>query len=137
MTQTKSFVIGTLASLLMIGGALSLTLPVQAQFSPGDPTGALEETVDDTSLTGGDEDSQIFNIIGRIINIVLGLLGIVFFIYVVWAGFIWMTASGDTTKVKKATDMLTQGTIGLVIILAAYAISNFAVAQLLTATQAA
>ena len=33
-----------------------------------------------------------------------------------------MTATGDATKVTKATQMLIQGTIGLVIILAAYAI---------------
>lgn len=137
MTQTKSFLVGIVASLMMVFGAIALTVPVYAAFTPGAPTGALEEAVNDTTLAGGNANSQIFNIIGRLINIALGLLGIVFFIYVVWAGFIWMTAGGDETKVKKATQMLIQGTIGLVIILAAYAISNFAVSQLLTATQAA
>lgn len=137
MTKTQSFLVGAFASLMVVFGAVALTAPTYAAFTPGAPTGALSEAVDNTSLVGGTADTQLFNIIGRIINILLGLLGIVFFIYVLWAGFIWMTAGGDPTKVKKATDMLIQGTIGLVIILAAYAISNFAVNQLLTATQAA
>lgn len=136
MTQTKSFLVGIVALLMMVFGAIALTVPAYAQFEAGSPTGALDAAVDDTSLAPGDADSQIFNIIGRLINIALGLLGIVFFIYIVWAGFIWMTAGGDETKTKKATQMITQGTIGLVIILAAYAISSFAVSQLLTATQA-
>lgn len=137
MTQAKSFLVGAVASFMMIFGAVALMTPAYAAFQAGNPTGALTEAVDNTSLAVGTSDTQVFNIIGRIINIVLGLLGIVFFIYVVWAGFIWMTAGGDATKVTKATQMLIQGTIGLVIIWAAYAISNFAVSQLLTATQAA
>lgn len=129
--------VGIAASLMLVVGALALTVPAYAVFEAGNPTGALDEAIDDTEFDTGDADTQVFNIIGRIINIVLGLLGIVFFIYVVWAGFIWMTATGDATKVTKATQMLIQGTIGLVIILAAYAISNFAVSQLLSTTQVA
>ncbi len=124
-----------LASLFMITGALAIVMPAQAQFDADNPAAALETAVEETSLATGDADTQVFTIIGRIINIVLGLLGIIFFVYVVWAGFIWMTAGGEAGKIEKAQKMLVQGTIGLVIMLAAYAISNFAVSNLLTATQ--
>lgn len=139
MTKTQSFLVSAFACVMMIFGAVALTAPAFAQFEAGDPSGALDSAIGggNTAYATGDADTQVFNIIGRIINILLGLLGIVFFIYVLWAGFIWMTAQGEPTKVKKATDMLIQGTIGLLIILAAYAISNFAVSQLLTATTAA
>ncbi len=135
MTKTRNFIIATLASLLMITGAVAITMPVDAQFDPNNPAAALDTAVGETSLTTGDADTQVFQIIGDIINIVLGLLGIIFFIYVVWAGFIWMTAGGEAGKIEKAQKMLVQGTIGLVIMLAAYAISNFAVSNLLDATK--
>lgn len=131
--------VGIVASLMMVFGAIALTAPVYAAFTPGNPSTTLDTAIGsgNTAYTTGDADTQVFNIIGRIINILLGLLGIVFFVYVLWAGYIWMTAGGDTTKVTKATQMLTQGAIGVIIILAAYAISNFAISQLLTATTAA
>lgn len=138
MTRTQSFLVSIVASLMMIFGVAALGTPTYAAFTSGDPSTTLDAAIGsgNTAYATGDADTQVFNIIGRIINILLGLLGIVFFIYVLWAGFIWMTAQGEPTKVKKATDMLIQGTIGLLIILAAYAISNFAVSQLLTATTA-
>jgi hypothetical protein len=135
MTKTRNFIIAMLASVFMITGALAMTIPAQAQFAPGNPSAALDKSVGETGLVTGDADTQLFQIIGDIINIVLGLLGIIFFIYVVWAGFIWMTAGGEAGKIEKAQKMLVQGTIGLVIMLAAYAISNFAVSNLLDATK--
>lgn len=63
-------------------------------------------------------------IIGQMISVVLGLVGFVFFIYVLWAGFLWMTAQGNAEQVQKATGMIKNGIIGFIIIVAAYAIST-------------
>ena len=73
-------------------------------------------------------------LIGSIINVALGLLGIIFVVLIVVAGFIYMTAAGDTDKVKKATGIIRTGVIGLIITVAAYAISSFVVSALVTAT---
>ena len=43
----------------------------------------------------------------------------------IYAGIIWMTASGSEEKVSKAKEMLTESIIGIIIVLAAYAISYF------------
>ena len=45
-----------------------------------------------------------------------------------------MTASGDEGKVKKARELITQAIIGLIVIVAAYAISNFVLASLVNVT---
>lgn len=37
----------------------------------------------------------------------------------------WMTAGGDEQKVTKAKDLITQAVIGLIVVLAAYAITAF------------
>lgn len=74
-------------------------------------------------------------IVGSIINIVLGFLGIVFLVLMLYAGFQWMTAGGDEKKVDKARTMITQAIIGLVVIVAAFSISSFVLSSLVNVTQ--
>ena len=66
-------------------------------------------------------------IIGLVIKVFLGFLGVVFLGLTIYAGFLWMTASGDPEKVKKAKGIIQMAIIGLVIIIAAYAITDFVV----------
>lgn len=62
---------------------------------------------------------------GVIVNVALSLVGILFFALMLYAGVTWMKAMGSSEDVSKAKDMITQAIIGLVIVMAAYAISNF------------
>lgn len=66
----------------------------------------------------------------KIINIVLGILAIIFFALVLFAGFKYMTAGGNEDRAKEAISYITNATIGLVIILAAWAISYFLLVRL-------
>ncbi|OGL64426.1 hypothetical protein A3B21_05045 [Candidatus Uhrbacteria bacterium RIFCSPLOWO2_01_FULL_47_24] len=72
--------------------------------------------------------------IASIINVALGLLGIVAVVIILAGGFTWMTAAGNEEKVDKAKKMIFAGIIGLAIILSAYAISRFVIESLVTAT---
>lgn len=66
-------------------------------------------------------------LIGNIIAVLLSVLGIIFVILVVYAGFLYLTAAGEDAKVKKAKTLLTQSVLGLIIIVAAYAIAAFVI----------
>lgn len=79
------------------------------------------------------DDQPLTTVIGSIIEIVLGLLGIVFVVLIVYAGFLWMTAGGGAEQVKKAKGILTNAIIGLIITIAAYAISAYVIEAILTA----
>ncbi|MBI5794434.1 hypothetical protein HZA87_05160 [Candidatus Uhrbacteria bacterium] len=72
-------------------------------------------------------------LIGNLINVLLSVLGIIFVVLVVYAGFLYLTAAGEDEKVKKAKHLLTQSVIGLVIIIAAYAIATYVIDALSTA----
>ncbi|MBT3249689.1 MAG: hypothetical protein HN846_03375 [Candidatus Pacebacteria bacterium] len=51
------------------------------------------------------------------------LVAVVYFLFVfLTAAFSWMSAGGDASKVQKARDSMTNGLIGLVILVAAYSI---------------
>ncbi len=63
--------------------------------------------------------------IARIISYFLGLLGLVVLVLILYAGFTWMTAGGNEEKVTSAKRTLTNSVIGLVIIISAFAITQF------------
>ncbi len=80
----------------------------------------------------GTTQAELPVIIGRIINVILGFLGIILLFYVLYAGFKWMTAGGNPKQVDEARDMIKNAVIGMVIIVAGFAISNFVIKQLST-----
>ncbi len=60
----------------------------------------------------------------NIINIVLGFIGLIFLIMVIYSGIQWMTSGGNEEKIAGAKKRLINSAIGVVIILCAYIISN-------------
>ncbi|MFA6410026.1 MAG: hypothetical protein WCW26_00410 [Candidatus Buchananbacteria bacterium] len=80
------------------------------------------------------DDKTFARTIAEIIKIVLGFLGVIFLVLIIYAGMLWMTSAGNDEKVKTAKDIIIAATIGLAIVLAAYAITFFVVDNLLKAT---
>ena len=106
---------------------LVVALPVLAQTS--------DENLELLRTSTGFGNVELVPLIGAIINIILGFLGVVAVLIVLYGGFIWMTAMGDETKTKKSKDLIFAGIIGLVIIFAAFAIASFVLSSLGTATE--
>ena len=89
--------------------------------------------IDEIGTSAGVNTSQTLpQIIGTTISILLGVLGIVFVVLVVYAGFLYLTANGAEDNTKKAKKLLTQAIIGLIIIVSAYAISSYVIGALTT-----
>ena len=63
--------------------------------------------------------------VGGIIAAILGMLGTVFLVLTIYAGVLWMTASGEEAKIEKAKEILKAAIIGLAIVLSAYTITYF------------
>lgn len=59
-------------------------------------------------------------LIGKIINVVLGVVGSLALLMFVYGGLTWMTSSGSQEKVKKGRDIIVWSAIGLAIIFASY-----------------
>lgn len=79
------------------------------------------------SAAGFGEPKSIPEIIGSLIAAFLSLLGIIFLVLIIYGGFLWMTSGGNEAKVLKAKKVLTQATIGLIIIVSAYSITYFVI----------
>jgi cytochrome bd-type quinol oxidase subunit 2 len=63
---------------------------------------------------------------GILIKAFLGFLGVIFLLLMIYAGYTWMMARGNEAEVDKAKKMIESAIIGLVVVLAAYAITLFA-----------
>lgn len=92
-------------------------VPVLAQvgLQPGD-TPAL--------LQGGPTDVR--DLIQTILNYLLGFLGLISVIMIIYAGFLYVTSATNEENVGKAKNIILYAIVGIVIILASAAIVNFA-----------
>ncbi len=70
----------------------------------------------------------------RNITLVLSFVGVIFVILIIYAGIVWMTASGNEEKVTSAKKIMTDSIIGLIIVVAAYAITYFVLEFILDIT---
>lgn len=73
----------------------------------------------------GLSQNSIGTIAAVIIQAFLSLLGIIFIVLIIIAGFKWMTAAGNEEQIKKSQATLKTAIIGLIIVLGAYAITYF------------
>ena len=71
-------------------------------------------------------------LIGSIIKWVLGFMGVVLAIMIIYGGILWMSAGGNTEQISKARNTIINGIIGLVIVFAAYSIARFVIEGLQT-----
>lgn len=97
-------------------------------FGGGNVTG--ENFAGTAGLSAGDLPTTI----ASLIRVILGMLGIVAVIIILIGGFKWMTSGGNDDKVKSARKVMTSGIIGLVIVLSAFAIAQFVLSSIITAT---
>ncbi len=72
-------------------------------------------------------------IVGNIIYGILTVVGIIFTVLTLYAGFLWMTAAGNEETIKKAKKLISNSIIGLIIVLAAYSISFFVISKIISA----
>jgi hypothetical protein len=98
-------------------------LPGSVEPPPGDVQSGCKNPpcLEDPLNAGGD----VAGLIGKIIKTVLGIVGSIALVMFIYGGFMWMTAGGNTDRIKKGRDVLTWATIGLIIIFTSYAILTF------------
>ncbi len=104
---------------------------VSAQSTDNDPFRLQESEFANTVNLGR---LDLLTIIANGIQIFLGILGIIVILIFLYAGWLWMTSQGDEEKIGMAKKMMLNATIGLGIILASFAITEFIVRQLTKAT---
>jgi hypothetical protein len=115
--------------------AMALVPAIAVKAAPtGTPTVNSESLGIDYGKGTGLGSRDVRATVASIINVAIGLLGIVAVVIVLIGGFTWMTAGGNEEKVATAKKWIFSGIIGLAIILSAYALASWVIEQLVKAT---
>lgn len=79
-------------------------------------------------LPGNEIDTPI-TIIIKIINLALTFLGLIFIVLILYGGFTYMTAAGDSKKTEKAIGIMRDSVIGVAIIFISYGLVNYVIEE--------
>ena len=86
----------------------------------------LDRTAEQAGFdTKTNPNDRLNSLISSAISTILGLMGVLLLVMFIWGGYEWMSAGGDSKKVTNAKDRIRNATIGLAIVLGAYALSSF------------
>jgi hypothetical protein len=120
--------------MLLLSGALIGVLPFEALAVT--PQEGLNATANNafggTIPLANINKASLPSIIGGVVNFVLTFVGALFFGLIVWGGLLWMTARGNDKQIGDAQKIMKNAAYGLVIVMAAYAITAFVIAILTT-----
>jgi len=108
----------TLSALALLSVGLFGAVPALAQVDPV----AFKQFAQEAGFAAG---ASVPVMIARIIRTVIGLVGIIAVAMIIYAGFLFMTSGGNTTRVSAAKKMMGHAILGLVIVLSSYAIVQF------------
>lgn len=92
------------------------------------PQSAMAGVFDGFTKAGeGIFQTYIETVVGKIIFNLLGMLGVAFLALIAYGAVLWMTAQGDEKKISSARGYLFHSILGLILVLASYAITKFVV----------
>lgn len=99
---------------------------VAGVVGPSTPVFAQDYGLSKTAKSAGlQSDVDLPTLVGNILGTALSLISVLFFALILYAGFLWMTSRGNADQENKAKETLFGAAIGIIIILAAYAITSF------------
>lgn len=104
-----------------------LTLSMIALPTTAYAAGNLRNALGNLGSAGkqaGTEETDVAAVFGTAINAALTMVGLIFLVLMVYAGYLWMTARGEEDQIKKARDIILAAIIGLIIVMSAYAITT-------------
>ncbi|USN53265.1 MAG: Ig-like domain-containing protein [Candidatus Nomurabacteria bacterium] len=121
----KRLLLGIITGVIFTGGIL---LALSVAFHPA-PAAAQSTafTIENIGSSIGLGTADLKDVIINIIRWALGIMALVAVVFVIYGGYIWMTAGGNADKVDKAKQIIISAAVGLVIILISWAIVTFVI----------
>ena len=108
--------------LTMVFAVASCGVPVMAVSSVLCDQLTSEE---DKAAAGCGSQKGAGEVAQAVINVVLGIVGVVAVVMMIYGGYVFLTSTGDASRVKKGQDAIKYGLIGLIVAILAYAIVAF------------
>lgn len=118
--------------LSLVGMSLFLVAPAQAvsgQLQEQIQSGLADSAKDTFDTTGdGTNDGEIALsiVFEQALQIAIGVLGLAAVVLIVYAGYLWMAAGGNSGQIDTAKKIIARVVIGMIVVALAYGIIAFA-----------
>lgn len=114
------------AGVLITGSMMAVPVFADSTTSSTNSVGKTVELNDYIKTDNpGNKDKNLIGIVNTIINLAIGLIGLVAVVMMIIGGFQYTMSQGEAGKVKKAKDTIMYGIIGLVVAILSFAIVKF------------
>jgi len=121
-SNKRRIVFTTLVVGFLVLATLSLSGATQAQ--------TLDEGLVEIQEITEYSSQDLIVTIGKIIQVVLGFVGLIALILFIYAGIVWMTSAGDPQKIELAKKIMIAVAIGMLITMSAFAITTFVIKKI-------
>lgn len=124
----KKLLVALAVSVMGVFGLMGVESVFAAGTCP-DGTTPYEHSVAECSIptTPGGTSDNLMESVNKIINVVIGLVGLVAVAVMIIGGIYFLLSQGDSAKITRARNTILYGVVGLVIALLSFAIVNFVI----------
>lgn len=123
----KKKILSIATAVLMLFGAAG-TVAIAGGNGEVDAAG-IDQMTDYVGNSNEGNETQLLDVVKVIINVIIGVVGLIAVAMIVIGGIGFATSQGDPQKTKKAKDTILYGVIGLVVALLAFAVVNFVLTE--------
>ena len=109
--------------LVLAAGQLSVFQTAGAAENINETIGDQMDDLEQIGLPG--EADNPLDWVVFLVRAVLGFMGLVFLVLIIYAGIKWMTSGGNSTTIEDAKKIITNAVIGLAIVAFSFAITQF------------
>lgn len=123
-----------LVALAVMAGLVGVAIPSGEAMAVTCPPGTLRgdgegdktaNSIAECNISAEHSNENLMKTVNDIINVVLGVLGVVAVGVIIVGAISFITSQGDSAKVTKGRNTILYGVVGLVVALLAFAIVNF------------
>ena len=109
--------------LVLAAGQLSVFQTAGAAENINETIGDQMDDLEQIGLPG--EADNPLDWVVFLVRAVLGFMGLVFLVLIIYAGVKWMTSGGNSTTIEDAKKIITNAVIGLAVVAFSFAITQF------------
>ena len=109
--------------LVLAAGQLSVFQTAGAAENINETIGDQMDDLEQIGLPG--EADNPLDWVVFLVRAVLGFMGLVFLVLIIYAGIKWMTSGGNSSTIEDAKKIITSAVIGLAVVAFSFAITQF------------
>ena len=125
------FIQKTISILFLLSLFFVVAQPAKAGISDAFKNNRLTGFANNVGYDSTASSTTVEGVVGIALKAIFSLLGVIFMIYIIYGGALWMTASGSEERIKEAQTIIKRAIIGLLITVLSYSITYFVVDILL------